>query len=347
MVPKGRWSHRVDVSAATFLRGLALVILVWLWLRLWQWVLVFVLAAFLAIALDPIVVWLETHRIRRAYAAPLVVLSIMVVLGSFVFASATMLVEQAGLLGAQFDDLRQELTSALPSAVQQMLFGSGSSNLSTRLETVGRALAGGLAGIGVALVVVVYLLLDGRRTYDWFMAFAPSHARGKVHETADAARTVIAAYVQGNVITSTIAAVVTWILLSALQVPAALLLAVLAGVLNFIPVIGLVLSGAPAVLLGFTVSAAVGVGVAVFYVLYNLLENYYIQPKVYGRQLRLSDLAVIGGFLVGAELGGVLGAIVALPIVAMYPAVERVWAKGPSQEHVAAEHRRVASQPEH
>jgi predicted PurR-regulated permease PerM len=346
MVTKRRPSHRVSLSVATLLRGLGLVILVWLWLRLWQWVLVFVLAAFLAIALDPIVRWLEKHRVRRSYAAPLLVLTIVVVLGLFLYVSGTALVEEARLIGDQFDGTRRKITSAIPPEVQQMASGSASS-LSTSLETAGRAVVGGLAGMGVALVVVVYLLLDGRRTYEWFVAFAPAHARGRVQETAAAARDVVAAYIQGNIITSVIAAIVTWIVLSSLQVPAALLLAVLAGVLNFIPVIGLFLSGAPAVLLGFSVSGAVGLGVAVFYALYNLLENYYIQPKVYGRQLRLSDLAVIAGFLVGAELGGVLGAIVALPIVAMYPVVERLWVKDPAGQHVAEEHRRVEAQPEH
>src|SRR5687767_13218878 len=108
MVTKRRWSHRVDVSAATFLRGLGIVILVWLWLRLWQWVLVFMLAAFLAIALDPMVEWLEKHRLRRAYAAPLVVLTIALVLGLFFYASGTALAEEARLIRDQFDDIRQK-----------------------------------------------------------------------------------------------------------------------------------------------------------------------------------------------------------------------------------------------
>ena len=72
--------------------------------------------------------------------------------------------------------------------------------------------------------------------------------------------------------------------------------------------------------------------VAIFYAPHNVVENYYIQPKVYGRELRLSDLAVIAAFLVGAELGGVLGAVIALPLAAMYPAVERIWFDRPGRE---------------
>ena len=104
-----------------------------------------------------------------------------------------------------------------------------------------------------------------------------------------------------------------------MQVPAALLLALLAGILDFVPVVGFFVSATPAILLGLTVSPMVALGVALFYAAYNLVENYYIQPKVYGHELQLSDLAVISAFLVGSTLGGVLGALVALPIAAVYP----------------------------
>ena len=111
----------------------------------------------------------------------------------------------------------------------------------------------------------------------------------------------------------------TWIALVSLQVPAALLLALLAGILDFVPVVGFVLSAAPAIILGLTVSPAVAAGVGAFYVVYNMVENYYIQPKVYGRELELSDFAVITAFLIGGTLGGVLGALIALPVAAAYP----------------------------
>jgi len=87
--------------------------------------------------------------------------------------------------------------------------------------------------------------------------------------------------------------------------------------------------------------------VAGFFVVYNVVENYYIQPKVYGKAMALSDLAVIGAFLVGAELGGVLGALVALPLAATYPVVERVWFRDTARRDLPREHERIEAQPEH
>ena len=342
--PSLRAARRVDVSFATFWRAFVVVALAWAWWQLWQWVLVFVLAAFIAVALDPAVLWLEAHRVRRRYGAPLLVLAIVLVLAGFVAVSAASLTQDARDLGARLNEFRGVLADRVPKELQQAATALAPSP--EALTSAAQGFVGGLAGVGFALVVTVYLLLDGRRTVAWLIAFAPARSRGRARETAECARAVVAAYVRGNVITSVITAVATWIALAAMQVPASLLLALLAGILDFVPVVGFLLSAAPAVLLGLTVSPAVGAGVALFYLAYNAVENYYIQPKVYGREMKLSDLAVISAFLVGGVLGGVLGALIALPIAAVYLDVERIWFDGPSDTDTADEHQRLAAQAE-
>ena len=152
---------------------------------------------------------------------------------------------------------------------------------------------------------------------------------------------------RGNLITSFLAFLATWIVLQVLNVPAALLLGLLAGVLDLVPIVGFFLSAAPAVLLAALVSQAVAVTVTVFYVFYNTLENYYITPKVYGHELQLSDLAVVAAFLIGAELGGVLGALVSLPLASVYPFVEDAWLTRAGRRTLADEHREIEAEPEH
>src|SRR5204863_2136217 len=140
----------------------------------------------------------------------------------------------------------------------------------------------------------------GRRTWEWLVAYAPRRNRGRVQETADAAYVAVLHYVVGNVATSIFAAVTVLVALSVLHVPAALLLAVLAGVCDFVPVLGFIVSAVPAVLLALTVSPATAVIVAVCYVAYHLVENYWIAPRVYGDQLSLSNVAVVLAFAVAA-----------------------------------------------
>jgi predicted PurR-regulated permease PerM len=189
----------------------------------------------------------------------------------------------------------------------------------------GRLVIAGIVVAILALILTVYLLIEGRRTYAWLLAYAPPRHRERVHITAIAAREKILGYVAGNVATSIFAAVVVLVALSLLRVPGALLLAVLAGVFDFVPVLGFICSAAPAILLAMGRSPGVAVAVAGVYAGYHLVENYYVGPKVYGGRLRLSNLAVIIAFAVGAEVGGVVGALLALPIAALYPVIESVW----------------------
>ena len=102
-------------------------------------------------------------------------------------------------------------------------------------------------------------------------------------------------------------------------------------------------SSVPAVVLALTVSPLVALIVAGLYVGYHLIENYYIGPKVFGGRLRLSHLAVILAFAVGAEVGGIVGAILALPVAAMYPVLEQVWLKDYLGRDAVETHRRMST----
>lgn len=338
----------IHISHATFGRILFYAALVWLWLRLWQWVLVFVAAVFLAVALDPVVSWLARRGVKRAFAAPLVVLVLTALVVAFMYLSGASLLQEGRLLATRTEELRREVVQRIPPSLRDLLPTlSGEGELSTQALALGRALVNGVISLGIAFILTVYLLLDGRRTYEWLAAFVPERLRPRLGRTAEQARDAIIAYVRGNVITSVLTTIATYIALALLQVPAALFLAILAGVFDLLPVIGFILSSIPAVLLGLTVSPAVGLAVLGFYIAYNILENYYIAPKVYGRQLQISDLAVIAAFAVGAELGGVIGALIALPIAALYPVLEQYWMNRKVGEEVVREHRRIEQTEPH
>jgi predicted PurR-regulated permease PerM len=316
---------RIDISRATIVRLLIPVVAVWLWLRLWQLVLLFMIGAFIAVGLDPLVTWLDVHRLRRRYSAPIVVILLAALLVGFGYLAGSSLVEQVGLLGNQLEQAREEIVRRTPPKLLELWPKGDDLQLGSQVLTFVPVLMNGVFSIGVALVLAIYLLLDGRRTCEWLIAFAPPRRRFRVRQTANEARIAALAYVRGNVATSVVAGSCTYIAMLLLHVPAALLLGVLAGILDFIPVLGVILATFPAVLLGLTVSVWVAAGVILYHAGYNVVENYYIAPKVYGRELRLSSLAIITAFAIGAELGGVIGALVSLPMAAMYPAIERLW----------------------
>jgi predicted PurR-regulated permease PerM len=344
-----RGTVRLLVPWATIFKVLAAVAIVWLWLRLWQWILLLVAAVFLAVGLDPLVTWLDRHRFRRAYAAPVVVLLVAAILFGFGYLAGGELLEQARLLGGRIADLQEEIVARTPSFLLGMLPKSdgGGPQVADYAGRIGRALVSGLLSIGIALILTVYLLLDGRRTFEWLIAFAPHEHRARVRQTAVEGRRAVVAYVRGNALTSLIAAVCAYVFLLIVKVPAPLLLALLTGIFDFVPVIGVFLTAIPMVLLALTVSPAAGVATAIFNAAYNAIETYYISPKIYGNELRLSSLAVILGFAVGAELGGVVGALISLPIVALYPTIENIWLRDRLAPEVLSDHRRIEQTEEH
>jgi predicted PurR-regulated permease PerM len=335
----------VAISTGTFVRVLVIIALVWAWLRLWPWLLIALIGVSLAIAVEPAVRWVERRGLPRWIAAPLLVLGGTLALIVFLAASAASLRADAALLEQRVADSYGNLMAALPPGLGHALASFAPS--SDALFAAGQMLIGGFASIAVAVVLTLYFLLDGRRTFGWLLAFAPPRLRPKVVETAEGASGALAAYVRGNAITSAIAGVAAWVVLLVLHVPAALLLAVLAALCDFLPVVGIIFSAGPAILLALMVSPATALAVAAYFALYHVVENYYIAPKVYGHTLRLSNLAVIAAFMAGAELGGVLGALVALPLAAIYPVIERVWLRETAREDLPGAHRRIAAQPEH
>jgi len=346
---------RVDITGRSILRILVAAALVWTWLRLWQWVLLFVIAAFITVGLDPIVGWLDARRVRRRYGSVLVVVTVAVLLVAFCSLAGAELLSQGKMLGERMDEVQQEITRRVPPDLRQLLpqpengkapdqSGGPFTEYAARL---GRAVVNGVLSIAIALVLTVYLLIDGRRTYEWLVAFAPASQRPRVRETAGAARDAVVGYVRGNVITSVIAGVTAYIFLRIVGVPAALLLAVLTALFDLIPVLGIFLTVIPMVLLALTVSSTAAIATIVFNAVYNVFENYYLAPKVYGKEMQLSSLAVILAFAVGAELAGVIGALIALPIAAVYPAVENIWLAERLAPEVARDHRRIEQTGEH
>ncbi len=174
----------------------------------------------------------------------------------------------------------------------------------------------------------------------------PEIARAKANETVAGVTEAVFAYVAANLLTSLFAAVFVLVSLTLLNVPAAVMLAVLAGVCDFVPILGFFVALTPAVLVALTISPGTAVAVAGLYGLCSVIENYAIAPRVYGHHLKVSRVAVLLGLVIGAALGGIIGALLALPVVAAYPIVERIWLRESLGKNVLAEHARLEHEGE-
>jgi predicted PurR-regulated permease PerM len=337
--------HRLpfDLSWRSIVRVLSVVLLIWLWFHLWQLVMLVLVSVIIAVALDPAVVWLERRRVPRWVASSGSVLLLFAIAAGMVVIGWATIESQSKLVVTHLKTVDQQVRS---SPVLRQIMPVNGPDAANRLT----GLAGRLAGsalraamlVTIGLILTVYLLIEWKQTLEWILAFFSQEHRVKLRKTITEARATVSGYVIGNVVTSIFATCVVFLGLTLLHVPAALVLALLAGLFDFVPVLGFVLSGAPAVILAATVSTTTAVAVVVLYLGYHLCENYVIAPRVYGGKLEMSNLAVLLAFAVGAELGGVIGALVALPIAATYPSIEHIWLRKQLGEETVSRHERLA-----
>ena len=203
--------------------------------------------------------------------------------------------------------------------------GSASGFPVDRLVSAGTTLLGVVANTVFVLVLAVYLLLDGERVYGWVAHYLPPSVQVKVRATIPELVKIVSGYVIGQTITSVMFGIFVFGVLTVLGVPGAIVLAVLAALLDAVPIFGVPVATVPALLLALTVSVPVAIAVLVLYVIYQQIENYLIVPRIYGNRLRVAPIAVLLGVVVGGQLLGIIGILLALPVVAAIPVLERIW----------------------
>jgi predicted PurR-regulated permease PerM len=340
----------LEIPWRTIFKILAAVALVWLWLQLYQFFLVIIVAILLAVTLHPVVAWFERRGWPRSAATSLISLALVALIAGFVWMTWSSLNEQVQYVSQHFGNLEQDVLSKLPPWMRDAVNGESAQNLTSRVAPyalqVARSAANALVVTVLGFILTVYLLVEGPTTYDWLIAFVPKRRRARVERTLAECETVVFGYVTGAVVSATFATVFVLVWMSILKVPAALVLALLAGMFDFIPVLGFIASSVPAIVLAMTVSNGTALAVAALYVIYHAIETYFIVPRVYGNRLKLSHLAVILAFAIGAEIAGVIGAIIALPVAAIYPSIERIWLREELppetvEAHRAIEHKRA------
>jgi predicted PurR-regulated permease PerM len=308
--------------------------------RVLTWI---VVGAFFAVALYPVVGWVQRRLLRgrrRALATFLVFLVVFLLLAGLVTAFAVPLVNEgtkfAGQLPDLIDDARSgrgpignllERTNALQWVQDnQDRISSFVSGLTAPAAGVVSGVATGLAGTVTVLVLAYLMVLEGPKTVDGFINLFPPTRGERIRRVAGDCAKSVTGYLSGNLLISAICATLTYVVLLISGVPFAGLIALFVGIADLVPLVGATIGGAVAVLAGFIHSVASGIAVLVFFVLYQQLENHLLQPLIFARTVKVNPLTVITAILIGVELVGILGALLAIPVASMIQVILRdVW----------------------
>jgi predicted PurR-regulated permease PerM len=159
-----------------------------------------------------------------------------------------------------------------------------------------------------------FMLLEGPAWLDRFYGLLPERSRPRWRSVGHDIYRTVGGYVTGNLLISLIAGTLTTVVLLAVGVPYAVALGVIVAILDLIPLAGATIAAVVIGTVAFLHSITAGIVVVVFFVVYQQIENHFLQPVIYGRTVQLSPLAVLISVLIGAKLAGILGALGAIPV---------------------------------
>lgn len=179
------------------------------------------------------------------------------------------------------------------------------------------SVVGGAFGLVSILLLTFYFLVESRGIFRTFVRLFPETERARVAAVSQEVSTKISAWLGGQMLLSLIIGLTSAIGLGLMGVPYFYVFAVVSAVGELIPIVGPILAAIPAVLVAFTVSPALALGVGIFFIVQQQLENNVLVPKLMGRQVGLGAVTVIIALLLGGELLGLVGALLAVPTAAI------------------------------
>jgi predicted PurR-regulated permease PerM len=318
--------------------------------KLREIILLMVVAGFISLLLNPIVVLLQRWKVKRRGFAVAIVTAFSVIA----------FIGLAALFGYPLVNGLTHLTHKLPSYVQQVEHGKGAlgrlsrkyhvqqwvdKNLVPKLSslaknitkpalTLGKAAVSLLFALFVIFVLVLLLLLEGPKLRRGLLGMMQPERAARVWRISGEVSRSVTGFMLGNFITSLIAGVVVLITLMLLGVPFALLWALWVALLDFLPMIGGAVAGIPTAAFALTHSFSSFVVFAIVFLTYTQVENHILNPIVMSRTVRINPLLVLIAILVGANVGdlvggffgGFVGTLLAIPLAgAIQVVVREVW----------------------
>ncbi len=297
------------------------LLLVFLWV-IREIIAIFLLSVVLASALDPLADYLNKKKIPRAVSVLAVYIMVFGLVGLLAFLIAPAVGEQFRLLSTNLPEFLKAYGNQYP--ILHSFFGDvGGGNFLQNIfqNNDGTVFAGtmgifsGLTGVVTVLVVSFYLVVaDENGMKELVRPLVPIRRQEQVMQVLSRIQKKMGYWVLGQLVLSLSIFLLTFVALKILGVRYALVLAMLAGMLEVIPYIGPILSAVPAFFFAISQSPALALGVVIAYVFVQKIEGYVLVPKVMQKAVGVSPLVVILSLLIGFKLAGVIGLLLAVPL---------------------------------
>jgi predicted PurR-regulated permease PerM len=302
-----------------------------------------VVAVVLAMALEPLVQTIERRGLRRGAAVGVAFGLVSLLVVGFAYLLIPPLVDEVTQFARNVPSLVQKLTEGhgrlgfLERRFHVVEQARGAVEKQGAATVVGKPLQllRSLVGTGASILAVAFLTLfvqlGGRRWFEAFLEIVPARSRGRWRRGGSGVSRAVGGYVAGNLVISVIAGTFATLVMLGVGVPYAVPLGFVVAILDLIPLVGATLAtvivGAVALTKGVTPFAIV-VGSLV---VYQQFENQVLQQLIYNRTVKLSPLAIAVSVAAGAEIGGVVGALLGIPVAGALKVVSAellAWRRG-------------------
>jgi predicted PurR-regulated permease PerM len=322
----------VNITLRSMVLTLAVLGLVYVATLIPALLLVALIALILASALAPVVnVWQARFGLSRPVAVVAIFASVFGTLLLLALLITPSLVSQSRTLAAEFPSYVNKLRGTynwlqgldatyhvlpdIDNASRQIASIAGDA-LTRSLGWAGQIL-GGVATLGLVLITTFYLLLEGPSLKQGALRLIPPDHRAVMDAQFEPITTKLGGYVRGVAISIGFLTCYLAIALSAAGVPLALALALIAGLLELIPMVGSLLGSIPTILIALTVSWKLALIVVAIFSVGNLIQGNLVAPYVFARAVAISPLLIMFALLIGGQLMGIAGALIAVPVLAM------------------------------
>jgi predicted PurR-regulated permease PerM len=281
-------------------------------------------------AVLPITTFLRKSKVPKTLAVLIPYFAIVLLLFILIIPLVPFVMEQLKSLILGFPNYLNQAINIFGFKVDakhiQGYLDSQSNTISSNALQVTTTLFGGLFTLITVFIISLYLLLYNDSFKRNFAKLFHRNQHEKVLKTVSLVNEKLGAWLQGQIILSFVIGIVTWLALTLLGIPYALPLGLLAGILEIVPTLGPTLAAIPAVIVAFSISPTMALVIIATYVLIQTLEAQLLVPKIMQRAVGLNPVIVILGVTVGANLMGLVGALLSVPfisfIVVIYKSLE-------------------------
>ena len=294
----------------------------------------FVISVIIAYMLNPLVGRLQKLGVPRGTSIAIIYFVFFLALAALLVNSIPLFIDQLREFGEHLpqlieqanrwiDGFHEDKQRLLPEAVRKAVdsnLGSFESRVTAEISKILERIGNSVEGLIDAFVIpflVFYMLKDVQLIERTAMVFFPKSTRREIIRLLRSIDEALGNYIRGQLLIAFIVGMLAYIGLGIVGMPYAFLLAMIVAITNIIPYVGPLIGAAPAILLAFTVSPMMALKVTIVNLVIQQLEGNFISPFLIGRSLKLHPMMIIFALMLGGEIFGMVGLILAIPVVAV------------------------------